>query len=157
MSRHSCYCVHVQAIHVICGVSAAKQYMDEVKAKKPKLKKLRESVSEDDPFDALEQAGGMELNLPLSVLEAKPVNKEHVRGRSQTVTSPTGSTGSNKSLRRGKQTSEKRRSTFYVHPAAKDVTTPFIQPMDLETLIVWDRSQEQLLDLINRVRLLALD
>lgn len=131
--------------------------MEEVKIEK-KLKQLKtcpESAHEesDDPFNAFDSLPNIDMSLS-SVLRPKSPKKERVivRKRSQTVTSPTEPPGSRKSLQRGKfipEYEQRRNSTFYISPVTTDVTTPFVLPMmDMGQLVVSNRSQEELLDLI---------
>lgn len=137
--------VHVHVLHV----SVAKQYMEEVRVKKQKQQRRQtESASEEDPFDDLESSVNVEQSLPIAILRSK--QKEFPRFRSQTVTSTTGSFGST-SLKRGRSENGNRHSsTFYV---SSDVTTPFTSPIkDIQALNVTNRSQAELLDLLNGVR-----
>ena len=139
----------------------AKQYMEEVKIEK-KLKQAKippENIltpeETEDPF-----AGGQDnytdLSLPTSN-QQKLHKKEIVRSRSHTLRYPSESSGSTKSLGRNKFTpehSKKRRSTFYLQSTSKDVTTPFVLPaIEIETLVVTNRSPTELLDLMTRVRI----
>lgn len=121
--------------------------------KQKQQKKWPESVSEEDPFETVEFSIDVDLSLPSSVLWPKSSKRERGRIRSHTVTSPTESTGSRRSLRRGRSENEKRpNSTFYVPPATTDVTTPFTHPiMDIEELRVSGRSQAELLHLMKVV------
>jgi hypothetical protein len=135
------------------GTVTAKQYMEEVKIEKKQreLKKQSDmSEEQDDPFSGLDCS--LNLNLPSSIIKQAPHKKEVVRRRSQTVTSSIESPGSTKSLKRGKcvtDTSKKRSSIFYVHPATTDVTTPFVLPvMEMDSLVVANRSPSELLDLM---------
>lgn len=147
MSQLQVFCVYVY-VHVL-HVSTAKQYMEEVRGKKQKQhRRQTESASEEDPFDDIESYANVEHSSPIAILRSK--QKEHPRFRSQTVTSTTGSPGST-SLKRGKSENGKRHSSTFYLPS--DVTTPFTYPMkDIEALNVTNRSQAELLDLLNGVR-----
>ena len=92
-------------------------------------------------------------SLPLSTFRQKAHKNVVVRKRSQTVTSANEPVGSTKSLLRGKSVTQdtmKRSSTFYT--TTMDVTTPFVLPvMEVDTLVVTNRSPSQLLDLMTTV------
>ena len=127
--------------------------MEEVKKQKQSKRRPENAQEEsNDPFEAYDIQN---VDLSLSpVIPPKSPKKEKVvvRKRSHTVTSPTESPGSRKSLHRGKSIPEyekRRNSTFYIPPVTTDVTTPFVLPMmDMEELVVSNRSHEELLDLI---------
>jgi len=76
------------------------------------------------------------------------------RPRSQTITIPQQSF--KLFMRKHTESStdpQKRRSdTFYVPPATQDVTSPYTRAVEMEELIVSDKSQSELLDLLKRVR-----
>lgn len=135
----------------------AKQYMEEVKTEK-KLKQQKKqaeylfatSKEGDDSFDSI-NVYSKEGSLPVSMNQPKPLKKD-MRRRSQTVTSTSECTGSTKSLGRDKSDVKNRRSTFYTDSTSMDVTTPFVDPvMEMDKLVVINRSPSQLLDLMTLV------
>lgn len=135
----------------------AKQYMEEVKTEK-KLKQqkkqaeylLATSKEGDDSFDSI-SVFSKEGSLPVSMNQPKPLKKD-MRRRSRTVTSTSECTGSTKSLGRDKSDVKNRRSTFYIDSTSMDVTTQFVDPvMEMDKLVVINRSPSQLLDLMTLV------
>ena len=146
-------CMNIAGLVEPSFLSLAKQYMEEVKKQKQQKKHPDSTYEEDDdPFANLDLDINVDMNLPTSATLPKFPKKGVVRKRSQTVTSPTESPGSRKSLRRDKAATERRHSTFYAHPDTTDVTTPFLLPMkDVSELVVSNRSQEELLHLLSEV------
>ena len=141
-------CMNIAALVEPSFHSLAKQYMEEVKKQKQQKKHPDSTYEEDD--DPLDLDINVDMNSPTSTFPKK--GREVVRKRSQTVTSPTESPGSKKSLRRDKAATGRRFSTFYVPPDTTDVTTPFLLPMkDVSELVVSNRSQEELLHLLSEV------
>ena len=102
----------------------------------------------EDPFENLENSEELSAQL-----EKKP---KRDRPRSQTITIPQQSFKRfmrKPTLGESSTDPHKRRSaTFYVPPVTQDVTSPYTRAVEMEELIVSDKSQSELLDLLKRVR-----
>ena len=128
------------------GTMTAKEYRGEVKSRKQKQPKKQ--LNEDQIFEVEGKTESTMPNQPAAIRSKR--EKDH--RRSNTFASfgvPSGMKQSTKwSL---KSDATKRYSaTFYVPPDTTDVTTPFVEPIEMKYLKVQDKSQPELLDLLNQ-------
>lgn len=131
----------------------AKEYMGQLKLRKQKQQKKQQDNVDEDPF--LEVEDKMESSIYSQCSQSiivKP-KRGRERPRSNTITSVTGSSDKKQpmkwSLRSG--VSKRHSAVFYKSLETTDVTTPFVEPIELKNLKVQDKSQSELLDLLNQV------